>query len=172
MLCGLVLFYLYQTHTPPHHEAAETFVRSIVTTILPSACEQTRLEYTCYIMVYSRQDSERSCGTAFQLVQVITVQQKLVALSYFILTILYLLGARHLASSLISTARSFHTGGTINGSKQQTTIQIHLKIHLSLTQAGVRKIHPALGAGMNLHSYHRPGFQAFRGSRICCLCLP
>lgn len=119
MLCGLVLFHPYQTRTPAHHEAAEILVRSIVTTVPPWAREQTRLEYTGDIMVYSRQDREQFRGTAFQLVQVITVQQKLVALSYFILTILYLVGARHLASSLVSTAHSFHTGETVDGPKEQ-----------------------------------------------------
>lgn len=54
MFCYLFLFYPYQTHTPLRHWAAEILVRSIVTTILSSACEQTRLEYICYIMVYSR----------------------------------------------------------------------------------------------------------------------
>lgn len=62
--------------------------------------------------------------------------------------------------------------GCCNGFKEQTTIQIHLKIYLSFTQAGMRKTIADLVAGMNLHSYHTLGFQAFRGNHPCPLCLP
>lgn len=62
--------------------------------------------------------------------------------------------------------------GCCNGFKEQTTIQIHLKIYLSFTQASMRNTIADLVAGMNLHSYHTLGFQAFRGNHPCPLCLP
>lgn len=83
----LIVAFCYSTLTRHPHLSItrlQKYVCSIVTAILSSACEQTKLEYICYIMLYSRSDREWSCRTALQLVQVITAPLKSVPLSHFI----------------------------------------------------------------------------------------
>lgn len=105
----LIVAFCYSTLTRhPHLSVSrlQKYVCSIVTTILSSACEQTKLEYIRCIMLYSTSDREQSCRTALQLVQVITAQLKSVALSHFTPE-----GAKQLASWLVFPGKR-HTAFT------------------------------------------------------------